>query len=378
MHVVFGDERDVEVENVTQLDDVDPARGDVGRDQDLQLPALEVGERAGALRLRAVAVDTVDLDVVLFEERRQAVRPRLRPGEGDRAEDAAALQQFDQQVALARLVDRVDDLRDADGGSDRRREIDAHRRAQHLAAQRDDLVRHRRGEEQRLTSGRNLFEDAANGREESHVEHPVGLVDHEQRDRAERARFLREQVEEPSRRRDDDVGPALERRDLLREPDPAVDRRDLHRRVPGELGEVHRDLGGQLARRRQDQRTGHPARLVHQRLDQRQAEGGRFAAPGRRAREDVAAGLGRRDRRGLNGRRLGKAEVPDGPQERGRKVEISERAGACRSYDLTWSLNSFTGGATDRRGDWLHAESFFQERRIQPNRRFSRRPPAAT
>jgi hypothetical protein len=73
VHVVFGDHRDVVVDDVSERCDVDAARGDVGRHQHAGFAALEIGERARALRLRAIAVDAFDRHVVFFELRRETV-----------------------------------------------------------------------------------------------------------------------------------------------------------------------------------------------------------------------------------------------------------------------------------------------------------------
>ncbi len=62
--VVLGHQRHVEVHDVAERFDVDAARGDVGGDEHAVLAALEAGERLGALRLRAVAVDALGLDAV--------------------------------------------------------------------------------------------------------------------------------------------------------------------------------------------------------------------------------------------------------------------------------------------------------------------------
>src|SRR5215210_898746 len=45
-----------------------------------------------------------------------------------------------------------------------------------------DLARHGRGEEQRLPLRGELGEDAPDGGQEAHVEHPVGLVEHQHLD----------------------------------------------------------------------------------------------------------------------------------------------------------------------------------------------------
>src|SRR5690606_9150100 len=55
--VVLRDVRRVVVDHVRDRVHVDPARGDVGGDEHLELPVLEAGEGALALALRAVRVD---------------------------------------------------------------------------------------------------------------------------------------------------------------------------------------------------------------------------------------------------------------------------------------------------------------------------------
>ncbi|MBS1134592.1 MAG: hypothetical protein H6R02_1733, partial [Burkholderiaceae bacterium] len=67
VHVVLGDVRQLVVHDLRQLADVEPARGDVGRDQHLHLVVLEIRERLGARVLRLVAVDRRALDAVLRE-----------------------------------------------------------------------------------------------------------------------------------------------------------------------------------------------------------------------------------------------------------------------------------------------------------------------
>src|SRR5690606_3720031 len=63
VHVVLGDHRQVVVDHQRQVRDVEPARGDVGGDQDPRLARLELVQRLLPLRLALVAVD---------RERRQA------------------------------------------------------------------------------------------------------------------------------------------------------------------------------------------------------------------------------------------------------------------------------------------------------------------
>ena len=95
--VVVGDVRDVEVDDVRQVLDVDAARRDVRRDEDLGRPVLEPGERLRALRLAAVAVDALAGHAVAHELVREAVRAVLRAREHEGALEVAALEQREQK-----------------------------------------------------------------------------------------------------------------------------------------------------------------------------------------------------------------------------------------------------------------------------------------
>ena len=81
MDIVFGCCWYVEVDDVAERRHVDSARRDVGGDEHAILPALEAGERFGALRLRSIAVDALNADAPAFEKARQRIRARLRAGE---------------------------------------------------------------------------------------------------------------------------------------------------------------------------------------------------------------------------------------------------------------------------------------------------------
>ena len=95
--VVGRHERHVEIDDVTERLDVDAARGDVGRDQHAQLAGLEVGERRGALRLRAIAVDPVGRNPAPDQVFAQAVGAMLGAREHERLAHVAALEQRREQ-----------------------------------------------------------------------------------------------------------------------------------------------------------------------------------------------------------------------------------------------------------------------------------------
>ena len=57
--VIFRRGRDVEVDDVRNLIDINPPRGDVGRHQHVAAPILETAQRGFSLRLRAIRIDAV-------------------------------------------------------------------------------------------------------------------------------------------------------------------------------------------------------------------------------------------------------------------------------------------------------------------------------
>ena len=89
MDVVLGDHRQLEVDDVRERLDVEPARGDLGGDEDREPAGLEVGQRADALRLALVAVDRRRRDAVLLELLGEPVGAVLGPREDQRLVDPA-------------------------------------------------------------------------------------------------------------------------------------------------------------------------------------------------------------------------------------------------------------------------------------------------
>jgi hypothetical protein len=108
-----------------------------------------------------------------------------------------------------------------------------------------------RREEQCLVLFAHLSEDRSHDGHESHVGHPVGLVDDNRLDIAETNRALFEEVEEPTGTRDGDVDATLQRIELFAEADSAVEGGDATISCASKLGELFGDLRRQLARRRE-------------------------------------------------------------------------------------------------------------------------------
>ena len=238
-----------------------------------------------------------------------------------------------ERRGLLRARDDVHDLPDARHLSGRRalaRDRDARRVLQVLLGDRGDARRHRRGEERGLLLARRLLEDRFEVLREAHVEHLVGLVEHEEPHRVELQGLAPDVVERAPGRADDDVDPAFQRADLWIHRRAAVDCRDVDAEdlpvAVDRLGDLHREL----ARRHEDERGRPPAsaRVLSDPLEQRQRERGGLARARRGLPEHVASGEERRDRGVLDRRRLLVAERAERAHELFRQPEGGERVRA--------------------------------------------------
>src|SRR5690606_37433895 len=107
VHVIFGDVRKLVVHDVRQLLDVEPAGGDVGRDQHAHVTRLEVGERFRSRALALVAVYRRRRETVLIELLRQSIRSVLRAREHQHLAPLARRDQVRHQIALTSAIARV-------------------------------------------------------------------------------------------------------------------------------------------------------------------------------------------------------------------------------------------------------------------------------
>ena len=183
--VVLGVPRELEVHDVRQVHDVEPARGDVGRDQDADLARLERLEGLGPVRLRAVRVDRGRGDAVAVQPGREPGRRELGPREHEDLVPVALDDEVGEQLLLAVPVHRVDQLADALRGRAVAGDLDRHRAPQDRPREPLDVVGERGREQQRLAAAGEQVEDPPDVGHEAHVEHPVRLVEDEDLDLAE-------------------------------------------------------------------------------------------------------------------------------------------------------------------------------------------------
>ena len=146
-----------------------------------------------------------------------------------------------------------------------------------------------------------MLEDPLDVRQEAHVQHSVGFVEHQHLEPAELGVRLLEVVEQPARGRDDHVHATAEGVLLRPHPHPAEHCRTRERGMHGELAEMLVDLRCQLTSRRQDERPRRATRLRHEPVQDRQQERRRLATPRHGAGEQIAAFHGGRNGLLLNG-----------------------------------------------------------------------------
>ena len=173
------DERDVV--------EVEPAGGDVGRDQRRDLPALEPLERPlraapGSGRRASPSASTPCCSSL----RASRSAPRLVRTKTSASPRSAS----SSSTSVSSFVSSVTGTNRCSispgACSVRELGLDADGRLRVRAGELADLAVERRGEEHRLAVAREALDDPVDLRLEAHVEHPVGLVEDEDLDRVER------------------------------------------------------------------------------------------------------------------------------------------------------------------------------------------------
>ena len=319
----------IKVDDVRQLLDVDPARGNVRRDKDAAAPLLEGGQRRLTGVLRFVAVDRLRGEAGTRQIARHAVSAVLRPREDEHGDELRVFQQPREEAALVLAVDEIDVL--ADGLHRRRGRRDLHDRhvVQQTVGDFLNLRRHRGGEQERLLLLRRFVDDAPHVVDEAHVEHPVGLVEDENLERVEAHKALPDEIVEPPRRRDEDVHAVFERGHLRRLPHAAEDHGGAQAEVSAIQLEVFIVLQGELARRRQNEGADRPLPLrdpaPREQLQNRHGERRRLARPRLGAAEQIPPLQHRGNRGLLNRRRLLVARLAQRPKNRRNNVELFKR-----------------------------------------------------
>ena len=322
MHVVFGHIGQLVVHHVGQHVDVDATRGDVRGHQHLQVAGLELAQGLGAGALALVAVDGHGRDALLFQVLDQAVGTVLHAREHQHLMPVVGLDQVGQQVFLLLATDRVHLLGNGLGRGIATGDLDHLRGVQQAVGQSLDLVRERGREQQALLLGRENGQHALDVMHKAHVQHAVGLVQHEELDLAQVEVALLMVVQQAAGRGDQDVDAIAQARQLRAHAHATEHDHGLDGQVLAVDAHAFFDLGGQFTRGGQNQGADGAlalrgrGRRGAQLVQQRQGETGGLASAGLCASQQVAASDDRRDGLGLNGGGGGIAGFGDGFQQR--------------------------------------------------------------
>ena len=285
----------------------------------------------------------------------------------DSALRSLLFEELGQQVVLGLDRDREHKLVDGVGGRRGRRDLHARRVAHQVGDLAHGLLVERGREQQRLTLGRRLAHNAADGGQKAHVEHAIGLVEHQHLDLVQVAGALLDQVDQTARRGDQDVAAILERRGLRLVAHAA---HDGHGNVAGDVGDLVRDLVNllcELTRGGDDEHHGAAAVAlgllgaattvtaaalaygfgrsdVLQVVHGRQQKGGRLAGAGLSGGKQVAAFEHHRNRAGLHGRRRRVAQVLDSTKHLVGKAQLVKGGQALGSgLDVLGSIGLIGG-----------------------------------
>jgi len=322
MHVVLGNVRQLEVDHVRQLTDVQPTRGDFRGNERSDAVLPELAQRPRARVLALVAVDRGGGNPCGLQLLRQTIGGVLGTGKHQHLLPLAALDEMRQQVPLVRLRHAVHLLRDALGGGVARGDLDGERLAQESRGEPADIVRVGGREHQVLTLPRQQLQDPADVVDEAHVEHAIGLIEHAAAYRAEIERALAGEIEQPTRSGDKQITAGAQGLDLRLLAHAAEDHRRAQRAVAAVAAGALGHLRGQLTRRSEHQRARRAPLRLAKPLQDRQHERRRLAGAGLRAREHVASGEHRRNGGALNRRRRGIAFFGNSTHQPGLEPEI--------------------------------------------------------
>ncbi len=255
VNVIFRHVWQLVVHHVRQLFNVEATGGDVGRHQHADVARLEVRQRTGTRPLALVAVDRRAADAVFVQLFRQVVRAVLGAGKDQHLLPVTLADHLGEQFALALFIHKVNVLRHLLRGGVAARHFHFQRVMQQLFRQRLDLVGEGRGEEQVLTTRRQLGQHAANVVNKAHIEHAVGFVQHQNFDVIQLHRVLVFQIQQTARRCHQHVHAAAQLHHLRVDADPAEHHQRANVEIAAVVTHVLANLRGQLAGWGEDQRT---------------------------------------------------------------------------------------------------------------------------
>ncbi len=178
MDVILAGHGEIVVDDALDITDVDPAPGEIGRDENGMRAAAEIIQRFLPLRLRPSAVQEHRRQPIALDHLEHFVGAPLSPRE-DEDLSRARLDVLQQQGIFIDVGRGVIFLHDFRRGLRRLADADPHRLVEIFGHEGKRLFRQRRREEKRLPLLRKERDDLHELRRESHVEHAVDFVEHQ-------------------------------------------------------------------------------------------------------------------------------------------------------------------------------------------------------
>ena len=314
MDVIFGLLRHIVIDDVRDPGDVDAAGGNIRGDHHFILAGLEAFEGFDALVLRPICVQHRDRVIAGLETTGDLVGTVFRAGKHDHAIEFGFGEQCLEQIKFLIMRDRVERVIDRFIDRTGHADLDFGGIAKRKRRDGRDLRRHRGGEKQRLPLPRTPGDNVFDGRQETHVQHAIDLVENENVDVAETDLSGLEIVHKPARRRDDDIDAALQFGTLgpVTNATKHRDRADIGK--AGKITERRLDLCREFTGRFEDEDAG-PAVGAEAR-EHREGKGRRFAGTGLSRSDQVAAAEDDGDGAKLDRSRVGITGGLDAAQDR--------------------------------------------------------------
>ena len=263
-------------------------------------------ERFDAGGLTLVAVDRRGTNTGALELLREPVGAMLGARENQHLAPLTLLDQVHEQVPLVLLLHAIGALLDELDGCVARRDLNRQRIVQQALGERPDIVGIGRGEQQILALGRQQLDDAPDVRNEAHVEHSIGLIEHQNLHLGQIHCALLGEIEQAARSRHQNIAAAAQRADLRIDVHAAEYLDDAKLEILAVVARAFRDLCGELAGGGEHERTRRGVApsggIGHEPLQNGQYKTCGFAGAGLRAGEHVATGENRGNGLHLDGR----------------------------------------------------------------------------
>ena len=227
MGVVVGRAGQVVIHDDRELHDIESSRREVGRDEDLNQRVLEIEQHQIPRPLAEIPVEGERADAIPPQLVGDMIGGVLSGDKNENALPAFGRDEVAQQGRPFRLVDANRPLCDRRSFPGHGLDFDPHRFVEDLGRERLHCRRKGRGEEQILPLFWKQCQDLGKFIREPRIEHAIRLIKDERLHRGKSHRILIHEIEQSSRRRDDDVGASAQRHHLGIDRDAADGTDDL-------------------------------------------------------------------------------------------------------------------------------------------------------